>query len=339
MNENRYFLGLDGGGTKTHCVVYDAAADRMEFAVGGATNHEALPGGMEALPEAVGAIVLPLCARFGIAPADLAASAFGMGGVDTPMQHDLIGQMLSGLGFGRFTLANDAYLGVKAECAAEGISAVNGSGYSVVGINAAGRMLQIGGHNEMTGDRGGGAYLVPAVIRTAYAELFKDGPRTALTGMLQEWLECGDPDGFCQATALRLMADAVGSYGAVSRILYRAAAGGDAEARRILTRCGQDYALSIRCVAKKLELASPVTVVLVGSQFARCEDPCAIDALRCSLAPAAGGPVFDLRVISTEPVAGALLWALESAGVRPDRGRINQRILQLRRDRDAAGAD
>lgn len=311
--DKRYFLGLDGGGTKTHCVLYDEEKDGLELKSGGATNHEVLPGGLEELPEALSAIVGPLLESAGLSPAELSAAAFGIGGVDTPMQHDLIAGMLEAMGFSRFVLSNDAYLGVKAECGGAGISAVNGSGYSVAGINSAGEMLQIGGHGEMTGDRGGGAYLVPAAVRAVYSQLFKGGPETALTALLEEWSGAGAPEEFCQAVAIRVLGDSVAAYSDVSKLLYRAASMGDGEARRILRESGEDYALSIRCAAARLGMDYPVEVALLGSQFTRCEDPCAIDAMRAALDP----EKFRLRLISTKPVAGALLWAMELAGLKP----------------------
>lgn len=316
MSGGRYFLGLDGGGTKTHCVLYDAETGGLDFVSGGATNHEALPDGMEGLPAALGAITRSVLDRRGIGPGAVDAAAFGMGGVDTPMQQEAISQMIAALGYGRFVLSNDAYLGVKAECGGEGIAAVNGSGYSVVGISAAGAMLQIGGHNDMTGDRGGGTYLVPAAVRAVYAELFKDGPRTQMTALFRAWTGTDDPGEFCQAVAIRILGDSVDAYHAISQILYRAAAGGDGEARRILTECGEDYALSVRCVAEKLGMTYPVDVALLGSQFTRCEDPCAVEAMRAAL-PA---DRFRLKLISTKPVAGALLWALELGGKKPSAG-------------------
>jgi N-acetylglucosamine kinase-like BadF-type ATPase len=308
--EHRYYLGMDGGGTKTDCVLYDAETDELSFCCGGPTNHEVLPGGLEELPAAVCAAAEPLLRRAGIGPEALRAGAFGLGGVDTPIQQTMITQVLAGMGFGRFALANDAYLGIQAECGGVGIAAVNGSGYSVVGINRAGQRLQIGAHSEMTGDKGGGDYLVPAVVRAAYTQLFKDGPQTAMTQMLFRWAGAECEEDFCQAVALRILSDRAGAYAEISRILYRASAQNDAEARRILTECGEDYALSVRCVADKLKMEGPIDVALLGSQFTKCEDACAIEALRRTLDPVR----FRLRLIGTRPVAGALLWALELGG-------------------------
>lgn len=330
--KDRYFLGLDGGGTKTHCVLYDRERDELYFGSGGATNHEVLPEGMEGLPAALLAVISPLLGRAGIAVADIDAASFGIGGVDTPMQHDAIEQMLSSVGFGRFVLSNDAYLGVKAEIpGGVGVSAVNGSGYSVAGIGPDGEMLQIGGHGDMSGDKGGGGYLVPRVVSAAYAELFKKGRPTVMTAMLRELAGARTEEEFCQSVALYIMSDSVAAYGAVSRILYKASAAGDEVAREILTGCGRDYALAVGCVAQRLGMPQPVDVVLIGSQFTRCEDGCAIEAMRRALA--AEGD-FRLHIISTEPVAGALFWALELAGIKlagDARERACRRIAELGR--------
>lgn len=334
MSEPRYFLGLDGGGTKTHCVLYDRAEDRLEFGVGGATNHEVLPNGMEDLTGALSVIIIPLVERMGIDIGDIDAAAFGIGGVDTPMQHGIISQIISGLGFRNFVLANDACLGIKAECGGTGICAINGSGCSVVGINEKGDVFQIGGHNDMSGDKGGGVYLVPAAIRCVYTELFKDGPETAMTSMFFDWIGSCDPADFCQAVAILIQSDKVSAYGTVSRILYRAAAMGDREARRILTESGEDYALTIRCVAKHLQMGSPIEVVLIGSHFTKGEDKTTIETIRRELDKDSAGRQYNLRVISTEPVAGALLWALELGGIAliaRDREEFCRRIKTVRR--------
>lgn len=326
--KEQWFFGLDGGGTKTFCALYNPATDTLLTACGGPTNHEVLPDGMQGLAQAVNAVASPLLERAGVTPQTLAGAAFGMGGVDTPTQHALISQILAGMGFERFVLSNDAFLGVKAELGHSGISAVNGTGYSVAGIAPDGRMLQIGGHGEMTGDRGGGSYLVPAAVRAVYTALFKHGPETRLTELFFNWLGITVRDELCQAVAMQIYGGAADAYRRISQLLYQAAAEGDAVARGILTQCGRDYALSIRCVAESLGLAEPVEVVLVGSQFTHCESPCAIDALREDLL-AAGD--YRIRVISTEPVAGALFWAMENSGTAPkDKAALRARLHELR---------
>lgn len=144
--------------------------------------------------------------------------------------------------------------------------------------------------------------------------------------MFFDWLGIDARDAFCQAVAMQIYGDMAAAYRRISQLLHEAAGAGDAVARRILIDSGEDYALSIRCIAEELALPSPVDVVLLGSQFTRCECPLAIDTLRSSLAKAGD---YRIRIISTEPVAGALLWAMELDGVQPeDEAGLKERIRQ-----------
>jgi N-acetylglucosamine kinase-like BadF-type ATPase len=248
-----------------------------------------------------------------------------MGGVDTPFQHELISGVIAAMGFSRFVLSNDAYLGIKAECQGPGICAVNGTGYSVAGIGENGEMLQIGGHNENTGDMGGSSHLVPAAIRAVYTQLFKRGPETQMTAAFFDWLGIRGRDDFCQAVAQRCIADEISAFHRISRILYLAAGKDDPAALGILSACGEDYALSVRCAAEDLKLKAPVDVILAGSHFTKCENDHAIRAMEKRLNPPESEKMFRLKVISTVPVAGALFWAMELSGV-PCSGELQETL-------------
>jgi N-acetylglucosamine kinase-like BadF-type ATPase len=311
----RYFLGLDGGGTKTHCVLHESNSGELRFASGGTTSYENLLGGMQELPDALGQILLPLLNQSGIGIKDIDFAVFGMAGVDTAFQHGLISSVLEAMGFNAFLLSNDAYLGIKAECAGAGICAVNGTGCSVVGISESGEMQQIGGYHDLSGDQGGGAFLGPAAIRASYSQLFKRGRKTLLTEGFYDWLGVNSREGFCEALMKRVLEDKDEAGIRIAKILYGAAEKGDPEALSILASCGRDYALSIRCVAEDLKLDHPVDVVLMGSHFAKCENGAAIEAMEAALNPPGEEEAFRLRKITTLPVAGALLWALELSGV------------------------
>lgn len=77
------------------------------------------------------------------------------------------------MGLNDFVLCNDAFLGVKAGCThGYGICAINGTGYTIAGIDPNRNMIQIGGQGALTGDVGGGGYLGMAVVSSVYNALF-----------------------------------------------------------------------------------------------------------------------------------------------------------------------
>ena len=125
-----------------------------------------------------------------------------------PGQQRAVSEMVSAMGFRRFTVSNDSYLGIKTQSAGWGDLRRERQRLLRDGHLQTGEMLQIGGHNDLTGDRGGGSYLVPAAVRAAYAQLFKGGAETAITGALMDWLGVGRREDFCEALAVRLMGDA-----------------------------------------------------------------------------------------------------------------------------------
>ena len=330
MKKNHWFLGLDGGATTTQCVLYDRTDDRLLMTCGGPIHYAVLENDPEKLRENIEALVNPLLAEVRIRPGDVAGAVFGISGIDEATHKKSIYKMLAGMGYESFYLSNDAYLAIKAECRDWGIAAVNGTGFSVAGIAPNGNNLQIGGHGIMTADKGGSRYLIPAVTGAVYAQLFKNGPETEMTRSLADWLDGKDRSKFYQAVSDAIVRDEKGAVLAISRILYSAANQGDREALRILTESGKDYAAAICCAASILKLPHPIQVVLAGAQFTKCECSRTIDVIAEELEKIGG---FHISLISSEPVAGALFWAMEIVGEAPDdelRKSLRERLCTIK---------
>ena len=322
---NRWYLGLDGGATASQCALYDRENDRLLASCGGPIHYAVLENDPDDLQKRIEALVNPLLAEAGIVPGDVSGAVFGISGIDEAAHKKPIYKMLGRMGYESFYLSNDAYLAIKAECPGGGISAVSGTGFSVAGIAPDGNYLQIGGHGIMTGDKGGSYYLIPAVTGAVYAQLFKNGPETEMTRYLAYWLEGKDRSRFYQAVSDAIVTDKEGAVLTILQILYMAANHGDREALRILTESGKDYAAAISCAASILKLPEPIQVVLAGAQFVKCECTRAIDVIMEELNKIGG---FHVKIISAEPAAGALFWAMEIAGEPPEE--TTRRSLQER---------
>ena len=329
MKKNRWFLGLDGGATTTQCVLYDRANDHLLMTCDGPIHYAVLENDPENLQRNIEALVNTLLAEVRIRPSDVAGAVFGISGIDEATHKRSIYKILLGMGYEIFYLSNDAYLVIKAECRDWGISAVNGTGFSVAGIAPNGNYLQIGGHGIMTADKGGSRYLIPAVTGAVYSQLFKNGPETEMTRHLAQWLHGKDRSKFYQAVSDALVRDEKGTVLSISRILYEAANQEDGEALRILTESGKDYAAAICRTASILKLPYPIQVVLAGAQFTKCECSRTVDVIVEELEKIGG---FNVGIISSEPVAGALFWAMEIAGEAPDddlRQSLKERLRAL----------
>lgn len=318
--EKRYILGIDAGGTKTHYALYDVQTGAAELLTGTCANHEGLAGSYAELETLLAENLQKLLARWQLKPQEIAGAGFGMAGVDTQRQHAIISDIFTCLGFPNFALANDGVLGIKAECeSGVGVCAVNGSGFSVFGADSQGHTAQIGGLAYLTGDRGGGDYLLHQVVSTVYGSLFKDGAPTMMASRLLNLLNAADKNHLIEQLSEALEgAESKAFCRSVSQLLHTSALEGDAAACSILRSCGTEYARSILALLRQLpelKQQQPLEIVLVGSNFVKSECSLAADTLREVLAQNLPDLSFVIKPIRTQPVVGAVCWGCQTAGL------------------------
>jgi len=313
----KYVLGVDGGGTKTHCALYDMETGKIDLLELGPTNHENLLGGYEELRIILGRMLNDILTRSDATFDDLQMCVFGMGGVDTRKQHENISTIIRGFGINNFILCNDAFLGIKAGCRnGYGICAINGSGFSVAGIDPNGKMLQIGGQGQYTGDKGGGYYLVPAAVRSVYNYLFKGSDKTLMVDVLFNELGVTSKYDFMDIITEKLQNNQKEYYQRISKILYETANYGDKIALQILQKTGEEYAKCIGAILRELDFKSKnkIEIILAGSQFVRGENPRTKERIIEMLKITNSSIDIDIKLLHYPCVTGALLWALEGIG-------------------------
>jgi N-acetylglucosamine kinase-like BadF-type ATPase len=106
-------------------------------------------------------------------------------------------------------------------------------------------------------------------------------------------------------------------------LLFEAACAGDAVAGRLVREVGSEIGITARTLIRRLSLENEnVEVVLAGGMF-KAKGSLLIDTVKAVVHDAA--PRADIVLPKVEPVVGALLLALEAAGVEVD-GRIQQNI-------------
>ncbi len=326
-----YILGVDGGGTKTHCALFDTDGNLIDMLKWGPTNHEALKGSFSELADELHKMLECLSDRNGMDTGGISKSVFGMAGVDTKRQNAVILEIIRGLGIKDFILCNDAYLGIKAGCPeGYGICAINGTGCTVAGIDDKGNMLQIGGLGRLTGDCGGGNYLGTCAVSEVYNSLFKEGRHTLMVELMFEKLciQSGADfvDGLTQATGS-------GKYRIkdLNGIVFEAANLGDAAALEILEKMGIENGKSINGIIKHLDfnMDSSIPVILVGSIYTKGENPKGIDSLKAHVINANPGINFDFKLLKQPPVAGAAVWGIKEALGKDYRNSIHEKVLDV----------
>ena len=324
----KYILGVDGGGTKTHCVLYGIEDGDSYLFTFPTSNHESLRGGYTQLEKVIEEIVSIICSGRGISVNDIVSSCFNLSGIDFSYQEKLISNMIENTGLRNFLLRNDTFAGVKANCEnGYGIAAVNGTGCCIAGINEKGRAIQLGGLGGISGDIGGAHNMIRAAVCAVYDYLYRGGAETILANELRKALSCEVkmiPEKAFQAfekndeKLIRKMAIAV----------YTAADKNDKKAFDILEEIGDYYVNNIIAVYNTLgfEPDTKVPVTLIGTQFVKGENPAIINRIRSRIE--GGCRPFTVSVSSVKPVVGSVLWAAENYGISIDERRDIRATLE-----------
>ena len=314
---SRYVMAIDGGSTKSHLAIFKHDAGLVAFGSWGPLNHEVLPGSFVQLEKELHEFFSKTAKPHGIKPEDITYAVLGISGVDTKEQHRIISGMLKRLGFARFTLCNDSYLGIAAACPDNtGICAINGSGCTIAGINAAGKMLQIGGIGELSGDLGGSSQISNRLLGAVYGALFRGGEPTALTQPVLKAIGANSKYDYADAISARL-ADGNCIQG-INRLLFEYS--DDGVAQRLLSDIAQNYAGGISCMVHELGFTQkePVHVIFAGSVFVKEKNPVLNDMIKKKLKHLCPGYSFICTLLKVPPVAGAAIWALSETGAAKD---------------------
>ncbi|MDR0289658.1 MAG: hypothetical protein LBI06_01845 [Treponema sp.] len=309
---SRYVIGVDTGATKSHLAIFDTEGNFVDFGHWGPLNHEVLPGSFDQFEDELGQFVAKILSKNGIGIGQIEYAAFGIAGVDTRAQHGIVSQIIKRLGLQKFTLANDAFLGIPAGSrSGAGICAINGTGCTLAGINKQGDMLQIGGVGIISADVGGGGYLGERAVSSVYSELFRKGEPTCMTPILFEKLGISSKHDFVEKIYEKTDDGTFDIY-TCGPLVFDAVKQNDRVASGILLEVAASYAGSISCMIEELKFPpeDELYVVFAGSVFVKGEHPLLLDTLKKGISK--DKPAYNIQyvLLDVPNVAGAVIWAL-----------------------------
>jgi N-acetylglucosamine kinase-like BadF-type ATPase len=304
----RLVLGVDGGGSKTHALVADERGEVLGFASSGRANWEDI--GLEAAGAALAGAVTGALAAARVAPGALAASAFGLAGLDWDADRPMLGALLDPLGLGGpRMLENDAFVALRAGASRPfGVVVIAGTGHVAAGRDPAGRTVRTLGLGPMYGDFGSATDVAAEAVRAVADAWTGRGPATTLGRLLPALAGCASAEQLLQ----RLSRGTVPLPAAAPLVLQEAEAG-DPACREIVLRTGVALGEAAAVVARRLGLGGErFETVMAGGLFQsrnRLLEGALVDVLHRT-APLAA-PVH----LTCKPVVGAALEALDLAGV------------------------
>ena len=265
-----FFIGIDGGGTRTRAVVARKDLAPLGRGASGPANAATrpLPRVVESILEAASDALAAANLR------DLAPEivAVGLAGVDSIRDSQPLLKALEAVfGKGRVLLTSDAEIALSGAAHdrfdAPAVVVIAGTGAIAFGRDERGTTARAGGFGPILSDEGGGYAIARQGLVAVVREIDGRGPPTAIRELLFS------TGGVSTLTELleRIYRSEGGAadVAAYFPVVLAAARGGDAEARRILAEAGRDLALDVVTVVKKLGLESvSFPVAAIGGVFA-----------------------------------------------------------------------
>lgn len=303
-----YFIGVDGGASKTAALVVDEHGKTLGSGLAGASNH--LRVGIEEATRNVEHAVNKALVEAGIAIRDVEYAYCGIAGADHPVHRQKVVDALR-VFFprGNFVVDTDARVALTGAVGfGAGIVIISGTGSVAFGRNAAGDEARSGGWGPTLGDEGSGYWIAREGLSAIVRAFDGRGLRTKMTDLLCDTYDMCEPSELPRFVyAATTHVDDIARYG---KLVIDAAKAGDDVARDILARGGSELAECVLAIARKLhmnDVAFPVAYV--GGAFHAAE--MLLSPMRLRIEREAPGA--SLAPPQRTPVEGAAMMAMHAA--------------------------
>ena len=262
-----YYLGIDGGGTTTRCVLADETTV-LARAMAGGSNIVRL-GQMQAR-EALHTAIHQVCAIAKISPNHIGTICIGAAGAARPeiaaKIRGILAELIPGISPTNIEVIGDNLVALEAAFGTgPGVIAIAGTGSIVYGRDAAGHTARAGGWGFAVSDEGSGHWIGRRAISAILSARDQD-LETALSAMLLQAWKLSTIDELVQQANSTPPPD----FPRLCPIVLHAADGGDALALDLLAEAGAKLAGLAAIVIRRLTPHAAVDalpVAMTGSVF------------------------------------------------------------------------
>jgi glucosamine kinase len=300
-----YYLGIDGGGSKTTCIVGDEDSV-LGSALAGPSNITRV--GEARARESLHESMRQACADAKIDPRQVHRACVGVAGVASEEIATSVRKIIAEMISAEIEVVGDMQIALQAALGTgPGVVVIAGTGSIAYGRDAQGRTARAGGWGFAISDEGSahwiGRMAVAALLRSA--DQAADDQVAQLTSvLLREIKTVWTLESFEQ---LARKANTNPDFAALLPAVLAAADAGDEVARQVLTRAGRELAELAGIVVQRLfaEAEAAIPLAMVGGVFRYAHRVVEVfsDTLRKL------DPRLRINPNVVEPVAGALQMA------------------------------
>lgn len=287
-----YYLGIDGGGTKTDFALADSKGTVQSSVSLGPSNPSDI--GIENTLNVLRAGIIEVCGNI---PKSSISVFAGLAGGTTDGVYEQISAFLSRLGFAKTKNGSDAMNAITASLGkTDGISIIMGTG-SVTFAQVNGKIHRVGGYGYLLGDPGSGFSLGREAIYAALSYEDGSGEETKLYEAVRK--KCGT----------KSILESLGKFYSIGKreiaqyapLVLNAYKDGDKIAQRILFTDLEKVAKTIRGASKYLpNTKEPIKVVLCGGLCVKD------DTIHHALCEILAKENYLISVCERTPIYGAL---------------------------------
>ena len=306
-----YYLGIDGGGSKTTCVVGDDSSI-LSCAVAGPSNITRVGEGRAR--ESLHRAITEACGAAKISPLNLHRTCLGVSGAGRKEIAARIRAIAAELIAGEIEVVGDMEIALQCGIdSGHGVIVIAGTGSIAYGRDGEGKTARAGGWGFSISDEGSahwiGRMAVAAMLRGA--DLTSDATSHRAIAQTSLFREMRAVWAFQTLEQMARMANSNADFAVLFPAVLAAADGEDAVAQAVLTQAGRELAQLAGIVVSHLFAGSniDVPVAMVGGVFRHAS--IVRDVFYNELRAVHQQVVLNPKVL--EPVDGALQLARKSA--------------------------
>lgn len=259
-----YYLGIDGGGTKTTCAVGDESR-LLASATAGPSNIVRV--GEAQARESLHLAVAQACSASGITPSQVARTCVGGSGAARPELAAVIRRILAEILPTPIDVVGDMEIALQAAVGdGPGVIVIAGTGSIAYGRDRKGQTARAGGWGFEIGDEGSAHWIGRAAVSAVLRASDRDRENAASSSLAKS---------LCEAWGVSSLSDLARAANSVpppdfAALFPAVLASGDDLAAQILARAGRELAEAASVVIQwlfKKDDGEPVPVAMTGGVF------------------------------------------------------------------------
>lgn len=260
------FLGVDGGGTKTHVVLINEAREFVCEGIDGASNP--LRVGIEQAAVNIQTAVNSACDAGNKSRGDIVSATLGLAGVRREdLRQRVRERFVRSFQIKSVEVLTDADIALYgATLGKAGLVVIAGTGSICIGQDSNGKRTTAGGWGPLAGDEGGGAGIARRALQAIAKASDGRGQPTQLSETALEYFRAAKMDDLPVAIYAPQIDNA--KIAGFAQFVIETAEDGDEVAARVLAEAGKELAIAAIAVIQRLKLGKrKFPIVRVGSIF------------------------------------------------------------------------